>query len=98
MCSGDGKASAQEIEPQVVITAHERRDLPPEERDLFGAIHPVDSNGYGIGIYASLRRANLLRSTYWYSDGTTNKVSNVDVTSPPITTVASGLCTSAPAP
>jgi hypothetical protein len=33
-----------------------------------------------------------------YSVGKTSSVSNVDVTKPPMTTVASGRCTSAPAP
>src|SRR5262245_55402976 len=32
-----------------------------------------------------------------YTTGSTSRVSNVDVTNPPITTVASGRCTSAPA-
>ena len=64
ICSGDGEAPAQEIESQVVVTANERRDLPSEERDLFGAIHAVDPNRYNIGTHADPRRANLLRSTY----------------------------------
>jgi hypothetical protein len=33
-----------------------------------------------------------------YSIGSTNSVRNVAVTKPPITTVAKGFCTSAPAP
>ena len=40
----------------------------------------------------------LLRSNKMYKQGNTARVSTVAVNSPPITTVASGLCTSAPAP
>ena len=38
-----------------------------------------------------------LFSTQWYKMGNTNNVSNVEVNNPPITTVANGRCTSAPA-
>ena len=43
-------------------------------------------------------RLCLRPSSHWYTAGNTSRVSSVDVINPPMTTVASGLWTSAPAP
>src|SRR5690606_16014646 len=61
--------------------------------------NPNNITKIAVAVTAFLFSLNLkdLFSTQWYNIGNTNKVNNVDVNKQPITTLARGRCTSAPA-
>ena len=79
---------------QSSIAARAMQDVLQHERlnDGLDFAHGVSS--YALRSRLRLRRAGRTRNS---TVGRTNRVSSVDVTRPPITTVASGRCTSAPA-